>query len=230
MLPATRSLPKLLLEVAGRPFADWQLSWLAEQGVENVVLCVGHLADTIESYVGDGRRWGVDVTYVREGDTLMGTAGALRLALEEGQLDRAFLVLYGDSLLDIDVSAVWGAFERAGCPALMTIFRNEGRWDVSNSAVEGNLVTRYEKGLPDAEAQGLAYIDYGLLVLCREVVSEEVPSGEPADLAVVQARLSARRRLAAFVASERFFEIGSPAGRRELEAFLAGRTPPPLRQ
>jgi len=63
MRPATAQVPKALLPVAGRPFADWQLAWLADQGVTDVVLSTGHLGSMLRRFVGDGARWGLAVTY-----------------------------------------------------------------------------------------------------------------------------------------------------------------------
>ena len=77
-------LPKTLVPVAGRPFADHQLTWLAEQGVEEVVYCIAYRGDQIREYIGDGSNWGLSVAYVDEGTDLRGTGGALRLAYDEG--------------------------------------------------------------------------------------------------------------------------------------------------
>src|SRR5262245_26801177 len=96
MRPLTDSIPKTLLPVAGHPSADMQLTWLAREGVSDVVYCVGHLGEMIEEYVGDGSRWGLAVRYVDDGPELRGTAGALRRAVSAGLLDPAFLVVYGD--------------------------------------------------------------------------------------------------------------------------------------
>ena len=76
---------------------------------------------------------------------LRGTAGALRLALDEGALEESFLVTYGDSFLPIDFAAVFRAFTACGKPALMTVFRNDGRWDTSNVIFDGRMVTLYDK-------------------------------------------------------------------------------------
>src|SRR5882724_3079057 len=106
MQPLTRRLPKTLLPVLGRPFAEYQLGWLADQGVRNVVYCIGFLGDQVRAFVGDGRRWRLRVDYVDEGSLLMGTGGALRLASDAGVLEPGFLVLYGDSYLPIEMAAV----------------------------------------------------------------------------------------------------------------------------
>ena len=102
-------LPKTLLPVLGRPFADHQLRWLAAAGVARIVYAIGHQGTAIREFVGDGGDWGLDVVYSDEGDAGLGTAGALRLAVDRGVMDEGFLVLYGDSYLPIDLAPVWRA-------------------------------------------------------------------------------------------------------------------------
>src|SRR5438067_7512203 len=140
MRPRTETIPKALLPVAGRPFAEYQLDWLASEGVENVVFSVGHLGDAIEHELGDGRRWGIRLRYVYERGELLGTAGAIRLGADVGALDDTFLLLYGDAYLRVDLGAVWERFSACGLPVLMTVYRNEGRWFASNVRYEDGLV------------------------------------------------------------------------------------------
>jgi NDP-sugar pyrophosphorylase family protein len=224
--PDARTVPKRLLPVAGGPFASWQLDWLARADVTSVVYCIAYLGDQIRDYVGDGSTWGVEVEYVDEGEDLRGTGGALRLAADQGVLDPRFLVLYGDSWLQIDPAAVYRHSERSGLPALMTVFENEGRWDTSNVVFGDGLVTRYEKGLDPIPPQ-MRWIDYGLQVLTRDLVLERVPAGTASDLAPLLTQLAAEGRLAACEATARFYEIGSPEGLREASALLASRSARP---
>jgi MurNAc alpha-1-phosphate uridylyltransferase len=227
MRPVTDTVPKTLLEVAGRPFADWQLGWLAAQGVTDVVYCIAHLGEQVRAHVGDGGRWGLRVRYSDEGPQLAGTAGALVRAFRAGLLDEQFLVLYGDSWLDVDVGAVWAAMGRSGQPMLMTAYRNEGRYDRSNTRFTAGTVARYDKSVADPAAAGMHHVDYGLLVMRRQLVSElaaEVGDA-PCDLSDLQHRLSMAGRLAGFEAEHRFHEIGSPAGLAALEAHLRAGAP-----
>src|SRR5690242_18183523 len=106
MWPETRTVPKTLLPINGRPFADLQLRWLADAGIRSVVYCIGYLGDDVRAYAGDGSRWGLNLSYVDEGMELRGTAGALRMAYDQGQLAEDFLVLYGDSWLRVDPADV----------------------------------------------------------------------------------------------------------------------------
>ena len=208
-------LPKTLVPVAGRPFADRQLTWLAKQGVRDVVYCIGYRGDQIRKYVGEGQRWGLQVTFVDEGSNLRGTGGALRLALDQAALAGSFYVLYGDSYLCVDLQRVRAAFRTSGRPALMTVLRNAGRWDRSNADFDGTLVTRYSK-----TEGGFSWIDCGLSILSREVVFR-IPSGRPADLADLLAQLGREGELAGFEVKQRFYEIGSPEGLKDLEQLLA---------
>jgi NDP-sugar pyrophosphorylase family protein len=222
MRPLTETVPKALLPVLGRPFIEHQLQLLARHGLREIVLSVAHLGEQIEAHVGDGARFGVSVRYVSEGATLRGTAGALRLALDQGVLADRFLLTYGDSYLPIDFGAVVSAFERSGKPALMTVLENEGRWDTSNVVFDAaaNAIVLYDKQRSLRPAADYRYIDYGLSALSRELVERDVPPGVRFDLADVFRPLSQRGELAGLLVTERFYEIGSPAGLTDLEAFL----------
>jgi NDP-sugar pyrophosphorylase family protein len=219
MWPETRTVPKTLLPVLGRPFADWQLSWLARSGIDTVVYCIGYLGDDVRDFVGDASRWGMSASYVDEGDRLRGTAGALRLAFDQDKLEPDFLVLYGDSWLQVDPAAVLRSLRERPEAALMTVHRNDGQWDTSNVIFDGSRVLRYAKGLTERPEQ-MCWIDYGLTALRREVVAQRVPSAVTADLAPLLTDLASEGQLAGFEVPERFYEIGSVSGRADLEQFL----------
>jgi NDP-sugar pyrophosphorylase family protein len=223
MRPLTDGIPKAMLPVTGRPFVDHQLAHLAKTGVTDVVLSIGYRGDMLRQHVGDGARFGLRVAYVDEGKDLRGTAGALRLALDHGALDPAFLVLWGDSYLSIDFGEVWARYRASGLPALMTVFRNEGQWDTSNVIYEPGKVVLYDKKRATRPPEDFKYIDYGLMALERRLIEAEVPAAGKADLADLFHALSVRGQLAGFEAPERFHEIGSLEGLRELERWLSAR-------
>jgi MurNAc alpha-1-phosphate uridylyltransferase len=214
-------LPKALVPVLGEPFAFHQLRLLASQSVAEVVYVVGHRGTQLREAVGDGSAFGMAVSYVDEGGALHGTGGALRVALDRGALPEVFGVLYGDSYLPFDLAAVWEAFDASGLPALMTVYRNEDRWDRSNAVLDAGLVVLYDKR-PEARDERMAWIDYGFSVLRREIVGA-IPTGQVVDLADVYRALAERGELAGHEVSERFYEAGSPQGLADLERRLAGR-------
>jgi NDP-sugar pyrophosphorylase family protein len=215
--PLTRETPKCLLDVAGRPFIYHQLRQLQGQGVRKVVLCLGHFGEKVVEAVGDGSAFGLEVAYSFDGPVLCGTAGAIRRALP--LLSSAFFVLYGDSYLECDYGAVQGAYEAAGTLALMTVFRNEGRWDSSNVEFADGRILAYDKV---TRSPAMRYIDYGLGVLSRRSLDAVADDG-PCDLATVYQEMLRRGGLAGFEVTERFYEIGSVAGLEETRRHLAGR-------
>jgi NDP-sugar pyrophosphorylase family protein len=207
--------PKPLVEVAGEPFLFHPLRLLRSHGARRVVLCVDHLGGQIADAVGDGSAFGLEASVVFDAPGFRGTAGAIRGAL--GQLGDEFLVLYGDTYLRVDYRALQAARRASGLPALMTVLRNAGRWGQSNADYADGLVTRHDKHAPDA---GMAWIDYGVGVLTPQAL-ERAPASD--DLSDVYRELAAEGRLAGYVATERFYEIGSPAALAETDAFLRGR-------
>jgi NDP-sugar pyrophosphorylase family protein len=215
-------MPKALLPVVGRPFAEHQIELLAANGIEDMVFAVAYRGEMIRDALGDGRRLGVTIRYVDEGEDRRGTGGAVRLFVDSGMADERFGVLYGDSYLPIDYSAVWGAYDDRGLPALMTVLHNHDRWDTSNAALDAEGRVSYRKGA-GAHAT-LTYIDYGLSVLSAEIVSERVPPETVNDLAGLFEELGDRGMLAGFEVHERFYEVGSAEGAAALEHLLTCRS------
>jgi len=217
--PLTERVPKLLVEVAGRPFGEHQIDLFRRQGLSRVVYCVAHLGEQIVAALGDGSRRDMTFTYVFDGPHPLGTGGALRRALP--QLGEAFFVIYGDSYLPCDFAAVERGFRVSGKPGLMTVFRNDNRWDRSNVVYDGRRVVRYEK---EAEAgQTMHYIDYGLGILTPAAFEPWTDVTEPFDLAAVYRDLISRNALAGHEVHERFYEIGSNEGLKDARAFLEAR-------
>jgi NDP-sugar pyrophosphorylase family protein len=219
LMPVTESIPKALVHVAGQPFVARQLDHLRQQGLHDVVLCLGHLGEQVEAVVGDGAAFGLRVRYSWDGPRRLGTGGALRKALP--LLGPAFLVYYGDSYLPIDFGAVERDFVRAGKPALMTVLRNDNRWDRSNVLLEGQRIVEYNKTHPRPE---MAHIDYGLGVLSSVALADR-PLDEAFDLADLYHDLSLKNLLAGHEVHQRFYEIGSHQGLAEtIEYFSQGTT------
>jgi len=219
--PLTQTIPKALMDVNGEPFLAHQLRLLQANGVERAVVCAGYLGEMIQTFVGTGLRFGLRVEFSFDGPRLLGTAGAVKRALS--MLGETFFVLYGDSYLPCDYRAAQTAFEKSGKPALMTVFRNDGRWDGSNvQFVDGDILA-YDKQHP---TQDMRHIDYGLAVF-HQSAFEIVPEGQPFDLAALYRDLLSRGDLAAHEVEERFYEIGSLAGLEETRRYLATRFPSP---
>ena len=209
----TKKLPKSLLEISGKPFIFHQLDILKSQGVKNVVLCVGHLGEMIESAVGDGRNFNLSIKYSYDGDKQLGTGGSITKALY--LLDPNFFILYGDSLLPINFEKVQKAYD-AKKLGLMTIIKNENAWDLSNVLYLDGKLIEYNKRNPKPN---MKYIDYGLSILNKNAFNYFI-NEQIFDLSDLFAVLASRSELSAFEVYERFYEIGSQKGIQETEDYL----------
>jgi N-acetyl-alpha-D-muramate 1-phosphate uridylyltransferase len=212
--PITETIPKALVEVAGKPFIVRQLDYLREQGVSHVVLCIGYLGDMVRDVVGSGRSFDLIVSYSEDGPNLLGTGGALSKAIP--MLGDKFFILYGDSFLPVDFSAVQEAYEKSEQQALMTVLKNQNQWDKSNVLFEAGQLLEYNKRFPRCE---MSHIDYGLSVVSADVL-ETYPFAKPFDVADVYQNLSMQGRLAGFEVYERFYEVGSHVGLKETEDYF----------
>lgn len=213
--PLTKRIPKSMVEIEGKPFLQYQIELLRANGVKDIVLCVGHLADQIKGYFGDGGRFGVAIQYSDEGERRLGTAGALKFA--EELLADVFFVMFGDSYLMLDYRAIMECFLARDRLGLMVVYRNENLYDSSDVIVEGGFVKLYDKDHPAPE---MVYINEGLSVLRKEALAA-LPAGQPVSLQEFYQGLIAQRQMLALETQQRFYEIGSLAGLEEFERFVA---------
>jgi NDP-sugar pyrophosphorylase family protein len=213
----TENLPKSMLKVAGKPFIAHQLELFQRERIRRVVLCTGHLSEIIEAFVGDGSQFGLQVSYSIEPGRLLGTGGALRQALP--LLGPEFLVIYGDSYLDVAFAPVIDAFRQSGATGLMTVFHNAGRWDTSNVEWNGTRILKYSK----TPMPRMMHIDYGLAVLKASAFDSTLP-GQCFDLAATYGALVAAGDMAGYSVNHRFYEVGSVTGLAETEVYLRAKT------
>ncbi len=213
--PLTDNLPKSLVSIQGKTFLEYQLEFLRAGGITDVVLCAGYLGEQIEKFCGDGGKFGVRVKYSHEGNTLLGTAGALKKAAP--LLEEEFFVMYGDSYLCLDFNTLMCYFKNQNKLALMTVYRNRGRYDKSNTVVAGNLVRRYSK---QAKTGDMDYIDYGANILRKQAL-ELVPADRSYSLEDLFPLLIAQDELLAYEVKERFYQIGSPEGLEEFREYIS---------
>jgi len=213
--PITTTIPKALVEVAGRPFIEHQLGLLQRHGVRRLVFCLGYLGEQVEAHLGDGSAFGVEVRYSFDGSRLLGTGGALRRAMP--LLGPVFWVMYGDSYMDIDYAAVLADFAGRDALGMMTVLHNQNQWDRSNVVFENGRLRRYDKRVAVPE---MTHIDYGVSLLRRPAL-ERISPDEPYDLADLYRMLVSEGRMAGYEVTRRFYEIGSPRGLEETRQYLA---------
>ena len=212
--PITEKIPKALVEVGGKPFIYHQLRLLHSHGIRQVVISAWYRGDMIRDYVNDGSQFNMHVDYVFDGDSPLGTGGAIRKALP--LLGTPFFVLYGDSYLPCDYADIQAYFSARDQPALMTVFHNLGKWDSSNVEIADGRIVQYDKKY---KSPRMEHIDYGL-GLFAPTVFDGLPQGQSADLVEIYQQLVVEKKLLAYDVPGRFYEIGSFEGLRELDDLL----------
>jgi len=216
--PITEKIPKSLVPVAGRPFLAHQLELLRARGICRAVLCLGFLGEMIQREFG-AEACGIKLDYSFDGEKLLGTGGAIKRALPK--LGPEFFILYGDSYLPIEYAPVAESFHRSGKLGLMTVYRNDGKYDSSNVIFRNGEIVVYDK---TAKLPEMRHIDYGLS-LFQARVFDAYAADQVFDLAAVMGRLVREKQLAGYEVLERFYEMGSPDGLAELEILLKPNRP-----
>lgn len=213
----TRTIPKPMVPVAGRPYLEHQLRELARQRWSDLVLLIGYLGEQIEEYFGDGRRLGLNIRYCRE-ETPQGTGGALRDAAE---LAETFLLIYGDSYLPIEYAPVVRRLETSQALGVAVVYDNREDTAVRNNVAvaEDGFVSRYAK---DGTGADLRYVEAGVLALRRAVIPLLPARGSVSLEKDLYPQLVARRELLAFVTNQRFYDIGTPERLALIEQVLGG--------
>lgn len=214
--PVTETIPKCMAQIGGQPFLYHLLNLLRDKGADEIILCTGYLGEQVADYFGDGRGVRLKLYYSRENNGLLGTGGALKLA--EPLLQDKFLIVNGDTYLDIDYAEVYREFSRSAASAYIVAApaADNARRDL---AIDSALfVTGYDK----TDVSGMDYVNAGVMGLRREALSGIIP-GQPASLEQdIFPRLIARRQVKAHITTQRFYDIGSFAGLGNFEESLRG--------
>ena len=215
--PVTETIPKSLIEVAGKPFIYHQLRLLQSKGIKKAVICAGYLGEQIKDYVRNGDEYGIQVEYSFDGNKLLGTGGAIKNSLKFFKSN--FFILYGDSYLDAEFKDINEYFLKSNKYGLMTVLKNDGMWDKSNIEFEKGEILVYDKKV---SSDKMKYIDYGLGILSKEAF-KDFENKEVFDLEEVYKDLLNKKQLAGFEVKERFYEIGSFAGLEDTEKYLLNK-------
>jgi mannose-1-phosphate guanylyltransferase len=223
--PLTLTTPKPVLPLAGRPFLTFMLDWLHGHEVDEAILSLGFLADAVHEVLGDIQS-GMRLRYVHE-DQPLGTAGPVRLAADEGMLADRFLVLNGDVLTDMDLTAEIAQHERTGAAGTLALIEVEdvASYGVVPTKESGEVLEFREKSPGPAPTNR---INAGAYVLERSVV-DLIPAGRAVSFEREVFPQMVGNGLYGWAADGYWIDIGTPE--RYLEAtwdLLAGRVPSTL--
>ena len=217
--PVSGDLPKCLLPVGEYSFIELQLEWLRHCGVTRAVIALGYGADKVVEQLRHSalRNEFPQVSFSFDGDTPLGTGGAVRAAA--AMLDEQFLVTYGDTYLFFSAEELLRAHSRSQTAVTLSIYRNGNQHEPSNVEFYDDRLVAYSKTRRTAQ---MAYIDYGVFVVERKQFLEY--SGATAfDIADYISEAVQRNQCAAFVLEKKGYEVGSPEGYDAFRQFMQNR-------
>ena len=214
LYPVTKTIPKAMLHVAGKPFIAHQLALLKKNGITEVVICAGYLSEQVENFIGDGRQFGLSVSFSVDGEKPLGTGGAIRKALP--LLGDTFFVMNGDTYLTIDFESISDFFLSQNKKGLMTVLHNKDQWGKSNVVLKSGKIIKYDK---KEKTMDMEYIDYGLSML-KKSAFDAIGDEEVFDLAKVYQSLIDKEQIISYEVKNRFYEIGSAQALAETEEYL----------
>ena len=213
--PVVADRPKVLAEVHGRPFLAFLLDQLAAAGIRDVVLCIGYRGEQVRAAFGEAYG-ALRLRYSQE-SRLLGTAGALRLALPLLHSDPV-LVMNGDSFCEADLASFTRWHRRRGAAATLLLARvpDTGRYGRVELDAEGRVLRFEEKGSPG----GPGWVNAGVYLLSRRLLST-IPAGRPVSLEREVFPAWIGRGLYGHRSTGRFLDIGTPEAYATAEAFFA---------
>ena len=218
MRPLTDDRPKPMIEFHGRPFLEYQVELLADQGYERILMLLGYLPDGIRDHFGDGGRFGVEIDYsTTDPDDLT----ARRLQVAEDLLDPLFMLLYGDIYWPLDMDRMWDHFQRVGAPAMVTIYANDDGYSRGNTRVGPDyLLQAYDRSRTEEDLTG---VEISYAIVPKRFLSLLPADGAELVEEAIYPRLTADRKLGAQVSQHRYYSVGSMHRLPLTEAFFERR-------
>jgi D,D-heptose 1,7-bisphosphate phosphatase len=222
-------LPKPMIPIAGKPLLEHQVELAKKYGFTDLIFFVHYRADLIESHFGDGKKFGVQIRYILEKEPL-GTAGAVLAGFKE--LAWRFVVLYGDTMVNVDLNRIWNAHEKANVAATLLLHPNDHPFD--SDLVEINaesLITAFHNRPHAGDVWRQNLVNAGLYVLEKSALESfrlPILNSQPSTILdfgkdIFPAMVRAGGKLLGYNSPEFIKDIGTPARYDKISAqFAAG--------
>jgi histidinol-phosphate phosphatase family protein len=201
--PITDTCPKPMIRIHGRPFLEYLIEMLRDQGFERILLLLGYMPRVIQDYFGNGSQWGVKIDYAV---SAVEDETGRRIKLAEPYLDPYFLLMYCDNYWPMQMDKMWSRFVMANPLAMITLYSNKHRYTKDCVCVDQeNYIVLYDKSRTSPRLQG---VEIGYVLLDKSVV-DILPDSNVGFEETVYPRLAERRQLMAYVTDHRYYSVGS---------------------
>jgi histidinol-phosphate phosphatase family protein len=215
--PITDTIPKPMITFHGKPFLEYIIEMLVEQGFKKVVLLLGYLPEKVIEYFGDGKKFGLEIEYSItdvEDDT------GLRLQKAKHLIDPIFTLLYCDNYWPMDFEKMWDKYLNANVSALVTVYMNRDNYTKSNIRINADdFIEIYDK---TRQAPNLQGVDIGFFILKRELI-DLIPEGNHNFEKTVMLKLIEEREIVTYPTEHRYYSVGSHERLKLTSTFLEKR-------
>jgi D-glycero-D-manno-heptose 1,7-bisphosphate phosphatase len=211
-------MPKPMIEFHGKPFLEYVIEMLRDQGLERILLLLGYLPDVITDHFGDGASLGIQIDYrVTAPDDL--TSHRIQDAAE--QIDETFLLLYCDNYWPMQFEEMWAAYLESGAPAQITVYANADGYTRDCVTVgENGFVCAFDRS---RKTPGLRGVEISYAILDKQTVLPLLPARQELFEQAVYPVLARSGRLHAYWTDHRYYSVGSHERLPLTDAFLARR-------
>ncbi len=216
--PLTERVPKPMIEFHGKPFLQYVVEMLRDQGFTRILLLLGYLPDVIIDHFGDGSSLGVEIDYRVTGpDDLT----AYRVQDAADRIDDVFLLLYCDNYWPMQFHKMWDAYLRSGAMAQITVYSNDDGYTRDSVAIgEDGFVKVFDR---ERQTSGLRGVEISYAILRKSQVLSLLPDHQELFEQAVYPELTRRRDLHAYWTEHRYYSVGNHGRLPLTEEFLARR-------
>uniref|UniRef100_UPI0040474B01 HAD-IIIA family hydrolase n=1 Tax=Algoriphagus sp. TaxID=1872435 RepID=UPI0040474B01 len=212
--PITDHIPKPMIEFHGKPFLEYLLTMLVDQGFKKIVLLLGYLPEKVTEYFGNGEKWGVEIQY---SITDVADDTGLRLTKAKHLFDPIFVLLYCDNYWPMSFEKMWDTFTAVKVDALVTVYLNRDGYTKSNIRIDDKgFIEVYDKTREEDNLQG---VDIGFFILRKEVINM-IPEGNHNFEKTVLPQLIATHNIITYPTEHRYYSIGSHERLKLTDKFL----------
>jgi len=216
LYPVTKYLPKSLYPINGKPFIDYQLERLKSTGFNHVVLLVSNFGNEIREYVGNGKKYGLNIEY--SFDDAKGTFPAIKKAFKI--LDCNSFLTYGDSYLTADFQDIQKIYDTQNKPFLLTIYKND------DEELHKNNITYINNQIIDYSKHNLKnsceYVDYGITIFNKNYL-DKFDETWYTNISNLYNFIIAENNLTSYIVKDRFYEVGSMRGIQDFTKYVIGK-------
>jgi histidinol-phosphate phosphatase family protein len=213
--PLTDTRPKPMIEFHGKPFLEYLVEQVRDEGFERATLLVGYRGEQIVDHFADGGSFGIEIEYSHIAAEHL---TARRLQEAGSMLDDVFLLMYCDNYWPLRFDHAWEQYMESGRSVQITVYANRDRLTRSNVLVRDDAVAVYDRS---RSAPGLAGVDIGYAIVERDRVLPLLPQEQTPFEEAVYPRLVEVGALGAYVSEHRYYSVGSIDRLPVTERFLA---------